>query len=31
MTRNTEQFTCQGCYALPLNNMVCNVKAKIVL
>lgn len=29
MTHNAGQFTCQGCYVLPLNNMVCNIKEKI--
>lgn len=30
MTHNTGQFTCQGCYVLPLNNKVCNVREKII-
>lgn len=26
---NAGQFTCQGCYVFPLDNVVCKVKEKI--
>lgn len=29
MTHSTGQFTCRGCYVLPLNNLVCKVQEKI--
>lgn len=31
MTHNTGQFTCQGCYVLPLSKVLCNVKEIIFM